>query len=143
MNQSLLSSPMTRDEIEQLRQAMQAHCFQHAPAGEYFTLTSGRKSRYYYNGKMVTLHPRWRRTIGDVLAEIVLETRAEAVGGMALGACPIADAVSDSAYLRHGTTLPVFIVRPAPKGHGTREEMAFAYAEDGRPLLTSGRKVAI
>ena len=42
---------MTRDEIERLRELMQRHCVRFGD----FTLASGRKSKYYYNGKRVAL----------------------------------------------------------------------------------------
>lgn len=45
--------PVDRTGLERLRDLMQRHCFQYGD----FTLTSGRKSKFYYNGKRITLRP--------------------------------------------------------------------------------------
>jgi orotate phosphoribosyltransferase len=42
-----------------------------------------------------------------------------------------------------GVEVPAFMVRPAAKDHGTKEQISSAYADDGEPLLRRGRKVAI
>lgn len=83
------------------------------------TLASGKKSTFYINGKKVTLHPEglW------LIARLLLETlrrypEVSAVGGLTLGADPIASAV---AALSHetGQDLKAFLVRKEAKGHGT------------------------
>ncbi len=117
---------------------MQRHCFQY---GE-FTLSSGRKSRYYYNGKRVTLRPSAAKLIGETLVDVVLAAGAEAVGGPALGAVPIAMAVG-AAALERGEDLPVFVVRTERKEHGARDLIAEPYADEGGEVVTEGRRVAI
>ena len=134
----MVPSQVTHDEIAQLRSIMQDKCFRFGN----FTLTSGLPSKYYYNGKLITLHPRWSLLIGRSLAQLAIETKADAVGGMAIGAIPIAQAVSLAAY-EAGHEMPVFIVRQGRKEHGAKDEVATAYAEDGGDLLTSGRRVVI
>ncbi len=130
---------VTLEEIAQLQKAMHTHCFRYGD----FTLSSGLPSKYYYNGKLVTLHPRWAALIGSLLAPLLLESGAEAVGGMAIGAIPIAQAASLAAFHEHELSLPTFIVRQARKDYGAQDEVAQAYADDGRDLLTAGRRVAI
>lgn len=129
---------MTAEAIERLRELMQRHCFQY---GE-FTLSSGRKSNYYYNGKRVTLRPSAARLIGEALVGLVLASGAEAVGGPALGAVPIALAVG-AAALERGRDLPVFVVRTERKEHGARDLIAEPYADEGWEVVTEGRRVAI
>jgi len=83
------------------------------------TLASGKKSTFYINGKKVTLHPEGLWLIGRLLLhELRRWPRVTAVGGLTLGADPIASAV---AALSHetGQSLDAFLVRKEPKGHGT------------------------
>ena len=130
--------PVDRTDIERLRELMQRHCFQYGD----FTLASGRSSKFYYNGKRVTLRPSAAKLIGEALVDVVLASGAEAVGGPALGAVPIASAVG-AASLARGRELPVFVVRIEQKAHGARDLIAEPYTEDGEELLTEGRRVAI
>lgn len=129
---------MTNDALDQLREFM-SRCFKHD--GPY-PLSSGRTAAYYYDGKLATLNPAAAWLIGNILVDPLLEAGAEAVGGPEVGAIPIADAVGIAAHLR-GRPLPTFIVRKAPKSHGTRSQVAEAHTGRDEPLLTAGRRVAI
>src|SRR3990170_2998730 len=105
--------PADHNDIERLRELMHRHCFRYGD----FTLRSGRKSKYYYNGKRVTLRPSAAQLIGEALVDVVLASGAEAVGGPELGAVPIALAVGQVSLAR-GRDLPVFVVREKEKQHG-------------------------
>lgn len=87
-------------------------------AGEV-TLTSGRKSDYYFDCKQTALHPEGAWLIGNLLFNLLPEGIV-GVGGMTLGADPLVTAVSIASFLR-GRPLPAFIVRKASKGHGTNQ----------------------
>ena len=87
-------------------------------AGEV-TLTSGRKSDYYFDCKQTALHPEGAWLIGNLLFDL-LPADIVGVGGMTLGADPLVTAVSIASYLR-GRPMPAFIVRKASKGHGTNQ----------------------
>src|SRR3990170_3113004 len=113
-----------RADIEGLRELMQRHCFRYGD----FTLVSGRRSSYYYNGKRVTLRPSAAQLIGEALVDVVLASGAEAVGGPALGAVPIAVAVG-LASLSRGRELPVFVVRGEQKEYGARDLVVKPYAD--------------
>ena len=130
--------PEHPQDIERLRDLMQRHCVQHGD----FTLASGGRSKYYYNGKRITLRPSAAKLIGEALVDVVLESGAEAVGGPALGAVPIAMAVGMESLAR-GRDLPVFVVRMEQKAHGARDLVAEPYSDDDNDLLTKGRRVAI
>lgn len=85
-----------------------------------FTLTSGKKSRYYIDCKVTTLWPEGAWLAGCLLFHALM-TRGEpvdAVGGMTLGADPLVTSVSVIGFLQ-GAQLPALIVRKEPKGHGT------------------------
>jgi orotate phosphoribosyltransferase len=124
--------------LDTLRDLMQRRCFQYGD----FTLTSGRKSKFYFNGKRVTLRPSGAKLVGEALVDVVLASGAGAVGGPALGAVPIAMAVG-LASVDRGRDLPVFVVRPEQKQHGARDLVAEPYADDGGDVLIPGRRVAI
>lgn len=130
---------MTRQDIEQLQAHMQ-QCFKY---GGPYTLSSGLQSKYYYDGKGATQNPPAAWLIGNALLDIVIGSGAEAVGGLEIGAIPIADAVGLAAHLNRGITLPTFIVRKEPKSHGDRRNVSEANLADGSPLLRDGRRVAI
>ncbi|MBS0207651.1 MAG: orotate phosphoribosyltransferase [Planctomycetes bacterium] len=82
-----------------------------------FTLASGRKATYYLDGKQVTLDAAGAKLIGEGLLELLPTERPHAVGGMSIGADPIAAAVLTVAGAR-GIPLRGFMVRKEPKGHG-------------------------
>lgn len=145
---------MDRHGLEQLRELMQRYCFQYGD----FTLTSGRKSKFYYNGKLVTLRPSGAKLIGEALIDVVLASGAEAVGGPALGAVPIAMAVgaasvpstssgqapsAGSGQAPSRRELPVYVVRMEQKEHGARDLVAEPYSDDERPVVSEGRRLAI
>ena len=130
--------PEHPQDIERLRDLMQRHCVQHGD----FTLASGGRSKYYYNGKRITLRPSAAKLIGAALVDVVLASGAEAVGGPALGAVPIAMAVGIESLAR-GRDLPVFVVRMEQKAYGARDLVAEPYSDDDNDLLTKGRRVAI
>ncbi len=130
--------PIDTTTLDTLRDLMQRHCFQYGD----FTLTSGRRSKFYYNGKRVSLRPSGAKLIGEALVGIVLASGAQAVGGPELGAVPIAMAVG-LAGLDRGRDLPVFVVRREQKEHGARDRVAEPYGDEAPDALTEGRRVAI
>jgi orotate phosphoribosyltransferase len=99
-----------------------------------FVLSSGQESRYYINGKQVTLHPYGAVGVGRLLLPLV-HPEAIAVAGMTLGADPMVTAVSVVAAYE-GRELPALIVRKEAKGHGTR-----AYIEG--PVLSEDSTITV
>src|SRR5713226_4629919 len=97
------------------------------------TLTSGKESDFYIDCKRTALTAEGHFLIGRLLfAEVRRQSpEARAVGGLTLGADPLASAVSLTSYLA-GHPLPAFIVRKEPKGHGTGQWI------EGRSLLQAG-----
>lgn len=130
---------MTRQDVEQL-QAFMRQCFKYN--GPYL-LSSGRESKYYYDGKGATLDPPALWLIGRAVLDIVLDAEAEAVGGLEIGAVPIADAVGLVAHVERGIRLPTFIVRKEAKSHGIRSRVTEANMPGDAPLLRAGRRVAV
>jgi orotate phosphoribosyltransferase len=85
-----------------------------------FTLASGQKSKFYIDLKATTLHPDGAWLIGRLAVSAVrrADLRMDAVGGLTLGADPLATAISLAAR-EAGLSWPAFIVRKEAKEHGT------------------------
>lgn len=83
-----------------------------------FTLSSGKESDLYVDLRKVTLNPVGAAIIGELTSEIVRDRKVDAVGGMSIGADPIATAVSLAAY-HGGREIMAFLVRKTQKSHGT------------------------
>ena len=85
-----------------------------------FKLVSGKTSNYYFNCKAVTLHPEGMYLTGNIIYDLIKDSGINGIGGLTLGADPIAYAV---AYTSHAKGKPVeaFVVRKTPKSHGTMQ----------------------
>ena len=83
-----------------------------------FTLTSGKKATYYVDLRKVSLDHRVAPLIGQVMLELIADVAdVSAVGGMTMGADPIAAAVLHQGAAR-GLSYDAFVVRKEPKDHG-------------------------
>jgi len=87
--------------------------------GRTFTLASGRTSDFYCNLKPTMMHPEGAYLIGSLVADAIGPGEADLVGGLEMGAVPIATAAAAISFAR-GRPLPAFFVRKAAKDHGTR-----------------------
>jgi len=85
-----------------------------------FKLVSGKVSRYYFNCKAVTLNPEGMYLIGNILFDRVKDINIHGIGGLTLGADPIANAVAYTSYLNK-KPIEAFVVRKTPKSHGTMQ----------------------
>ena len=85
-----------------------------------FTLTSGRKSDYYFDCKQTALHPEGGYLIGRLFVEMLKDFDCKGVGGMTLGADPLVSATTVVSFLE-GRPMPGFIIRKQSKGHGTNQ----------------------
>ena len=99
-----------------------------------FTLSSGKKSSYYFDGRLLSLNPEGANLIGKSLLPLIHKSSVEAIGGPTLAADPIVTAVSLASYAQ-GEGIPGFIVRKETKEHGTAQLI------EGH--ITPGSKVAI
>lgn len=101
-----------------------------------FTLASGRTSTWYLDCRRTTCHPEGAWLVARAVLDLIATHRiaAEAVGGLTLGADPIAGAVAAVSH-QMGRPLPAFIVRKASKDHGTRRRI------EGTPV--SGKTVVV
>ena len=82
-------------------------------------LASGRTSSFYFNMKPTMLHPEGAHLIGTLTLERLGERAVDAIGGLEMGAVPIATAVAAVSHAE-GRPLPAFFVRKQAKEHGTQ-----------------------
>ncbi len=87
-----------------------------------FSLSSGATSNYYIDARMLTTHPEGSYLIGKLIFDLIKGDDIAAIGGPALGAIPIASAVSLVSYLE-GVPIPAFFVRGSTKQHGTQKDV--------------------
>src|SRR5215471_10186932 len=96
-----------------------------------FTLSSGKKSSYYLDCRMTTLDAHGALLIGRLILQRIRTNNihADAIGGLTLGADPIATAVAVVSALEE-TPISAFIVRKEIKGHGMQRSIE---GYDGKP----------
>jgi len=84
-----------------------------------FRLASGRMSSYYVNCKKTTYDPEGINLVGKAVYEKISGISPDGVGGLTLGADPIAIAAAAESF-RRGKPIKAFVVRKTVKEHGTR-----------------------
>lgn len=87
--------------------------------GVEITLASGRTSNFYFNLKPTMMHPEGAHLIGELIIDRVVTMGAEAIGGLEMGAVPLATAATAASH-RRGAPIPAFFVRKETKAHGTK-----------------------
>lgn len=100
-----------------------------------FRLASGKLSRHYVDCKQALSDPEARALIAQVAAPIVKQYPLDAIGGLELGAYPIAIAISDALFYESGARLRVFVVRKEPKSHGIKDLIAGNIRTRDRALI--------
>ncbi|HUO03961.1 MAG TPA: orotate phosphoribosyltransferase [Candidatus Binataceae bacterium] len=94
-------------------------------AGEV-TLASGKKSDYYLDCRRAIFLPRAAYLAGELMYELAAEAGVRQVGGMAVAAVPVIDAIIGAAY-RHNADLRGFFVRKETKQHGLQQLIEGAF----------------
>ncbi len=87
--------------------------------GAEMKLASGRTSNFYFNMKPTMLHPQGAHLIGTLILEAIRDDKADYVGGLEMGAVPIATSISTVSFAQ-GKPVPAFFVRKQAKEHGTQ-----------------------
>jgi orotate phosphoribosyltransferase len=103
---------------ERLLELLRTNAFQEREV----VLSSGRTSNFYIDCKQVSLDAEGATLIGELFHAVIDEVapHAVAVGGLTLGADPLATATSVISFQR-GRPRAAFLVRKEPKGHGTNQ----------------------
>ncbi|MDR1386747.1 MAG: orotate phosphoribosyltransferase [Propionibacteriaceae bacterium] len=98
------------------------------------TLASGRQADYYVDLRRITLDGAAAPLVGRVMRQLVDDWSFEAVGGLTLGADPVAGAMLHAAAA-DGQRLDAFVVRKSDKAHGLQRRI------EGTPV--AGRRVLV
>lgn len=88
--------------------------------GSETKLASGRTSSFYFNMKPTMLHPEGANLIGQLVCERLVGETVDMVGGLEMGAVPLASAVAAVSGGAGQQPLPAFFVRKQTKEHGTQ-----------------------
>ena len=99
-----------------------------------FTLSSGEKSTYYFDGRLLSLDPEGASLLGPEFLQVAIDSGAEAIGGLTLGADPIVGAVVLASGLA-GSPITGFLVRGEAKGHGTGRQIEGGLPQDARVVI--------
>src|SRR5215469_3248884 len=107
-----------------------------------FTLSSGATSDYYIDCRTTTLHAEGGRLTGEAILELLENNgiKADAVGGLTLGADPIVSNVATASAWRAHADLDCplihgFLVRKAEKTHGTGRRIEGFCREGARVVI--------
>ena len=85
-------------------------------------LSSGKEADFYVDLRRVTLDAVAAPLVGEVMLELTKDLEYEAVGGLTLGADPVATAMLHAAA-KQGRKLDAFVVRKAEKAHGLQRRI--------------------
>jgi orotate phosphoribosyltransferase len=131
--QHLPNLPGFAAQRERLLELLRTNAFQQREV----VLSSGRTSNFYLDCKQVSLDAEGATLIGELFHAVINEVapHAVAVGGLTLGADPLATATSVTSF-QHGRPRAAFLVRKEPKGHGTNQWIE-------SPKLPAGADVVI
>jgi orotate phosphoribosyltransferase len=83
------------------------------------TLASGRKSDFYFNLKPTMLDPEGAALLAELTLDALAKDRIDYVGGLEMGAVPIAGAIAQLSFLK-GKPIAAIFVRKKPKEHGAK-----------------------
>ncbi len=103
------------DRLERLKKL----CGNCISRGE-FTLASGKKSDFYFDGRLVTLHPEGADLCARFMLERARSLGATALAGISVGSDPLVSTAGHLAFL-DGNPLKMAYVRKTPKGHGKKK----------------------
>lgn len=122
-------------ELESERQALIALIGAEAVFHGDFTLSSGKKATYYVDMRKLTLDHRAAPAIGRIMLDLIDDIDGiAAVGGLTLGADPIANAVLH-ASVAAGRPVDAFVVRKEPKDHGRGRQIEGAEVAGTRVVV--------
>ncbi len=98
------------------------------------TLSSGQEADYYVDLRRITLDGEAAPLVGQVMNDLVADLEFDAVGGLTMGADPVATAMLH-ARAAAGGRLDAFVVRKAGKAHGLQQRIEGPSIEGRRVLV--------
>jgi orotate phosphoribosyltransferase len=120
--------------LDPARDALRDHVLAHSLKRGDFTLKSGAKSSWFLDTKQTACRPDGMLLMADVALSLI-PVAADAIGGLTIGAVPVAYAVAAIAATR-GRALRSFTVRKEAKDHGVTGRLAGALQPGDRVVIT-------
>ncbi len=99
-----------------------------------FQLASGKMSTYYIDCRKVTHSCEGKYVIGNIILDMISTLDVQAVGGLTMGADPVACAVSYAAFIKKNR-IASFSIRKEPKGHGLQKQVEGDVATGARVVI--------
>jgi len=109
-------NPTAAENKSRLIEIITTRSFQ---TGKDMKLASGRTSSLYFNMKPTMLDPEGSFLIGTLVVDHVMDKGVDMIGGLEMGAVPLATAVATVSHMR-GQPIGAFFVRKQAKEHGTQ-----------------------
>jgi len=109
-------SPRISEARQRLIEVVKHRSFQ---SGNEMKLASGRTSKFYFNMKPTMLDPEGSYLIAVLVLDLIKPDGAQLIGGLEMGAVPLATAVTTVSYAQ-GMPIQAFFVRKQVKEHGTQ-----------------------
>jgi orotate phosphoribosyltransferase len=116
-----------------LHSLIRTHSFKYSPT-PVFRLASGATSHVYIDCRVGLSYPDVRHMIGELMLNHI-EQPVDAVGGLLIGAYPIAIAISDAAFWRNEQVIRAFAIRKEPKAHGLKKLIEGDVKEGDRVVI--------
>jgi orotate phosphoribosyltransferase len=125
---------MEKEDLKSLKDKLFSLLERQALKRGEFVLSSGKTSKYYLDGRVITLTPEGAYLAGSIILNSIAGENIAAIGGPTLGADPITGAV---AVLSHINKIPIktFIVRKAMKEHGMQRQVEGPELKKGERVI--------
>ena len=127
-------TPAGLPPLDPARSALRDHVFAHSLKTGDFTLKSGRKSNWFLDTKQTACRPDGIVLVADVALSLI-PASANAIGGLTMGADPVAFGIAAVAATR-GHALRSFSVRKEAKDHGVKGRIAGALQHGDNVVIT-------
>jgi len=105
------------EKIDDLKERLKKIIKEKAIVYKEVKLSSGKKSNYYIDGKLITLSPEGIYLVSKIIFEMIKDQNIDAIGGLTIGADPIVSGVSLISFIEK-KPIYAFIVRSSQKEHG-------------------------
>lgn len=119
--------PVNPTKLQRLAELVTEHAVVHGQV----TLSSGQEADYYVDLRRATLHHEASRLIGQLLRELTSDWDYACVGGLTLGADPVATSIMHA----EGHGIDAFVVRKETKKHGMQRRIEGPDVEGRRVLV--------
>lgn len=129
-----LLTPAELPALDPARHALRDHVLRHSVKRGDFTLKSGAKSSWFLDTKQTACRPDGVLLMAEVALSLIPDD-AQAIGGLTVGADPVAYAVAAIGATR-GRALKSFTVRKEAKDHGVTGRLAGALEPGDRVVIT-------